>query len=623
MALQNLLIFLSLVPSITPAPIQDTSCSRLRIPSIPGAMVLRMTTAPVNNYNLPENPSSPPDNPQSATFCKVSIVLTHTGSDDIVYISTWLPSNRHWNGRYAATGGGGLAAGYDSNMVEPFLAGFATSSTDGGLTLNHTINPQSGVWGVNEDNSLNEVLMENIARRSTHDMAVASKNLIQQYYGTEAEYSYFVGCSQGGRQGYAAAAKYPADFDGILAIAPGLASDNAGPAAFWPIVVMHNEGEMVPPCVFEEFQGAIIKSCDWLDGIEDGLLNDYDLLRTCPIVFNAYELVGKEVDCPATGTITITNRHARIVRKILDGPRTSKGVRNWYGMAPGATFSGVANTTYSNGSWIPSPFATAAAWLQNMVVRDAEIDITKLSYRKYFEIYDKSIDIGARFVGDDYLDLSEFAQNGGKLLSWVGLADEYIPPLHLLDLHDILTAQFGNLAAVDEFLRVFTAPGVGHCKGGNGPQPVKPLSALVQWVEHGAAPETLPAQTVSAVGKNITRDLCLYPKKPVYLGGDMHVKGSFECQNPAANTSTPRDQEEDLVQEPVEDQGDVKEDTDQESPDANADNEDNTQNEEKAQSEEEEKYEFHGLSVKHKIMIAFSYLTVLLIMGVAAFTAYV
>ncbi|KAI9376630.1 Tannase/feruloyl esterase [Aspergillus egyptiacus] len=485
---------MSLVPQGLASERSSLGCQNFTAPEIPDAQVLSITSHAVHNLTVPPiHPALSTELPP-LTFCNVSLALTHPRENDTVFVTVALPPAEKWNGRYQATGGGGIAAGYESNMFVPLATHFASSFTDGGLTLNHTVDPQSGTWALNDDGSLNTPLLLNLAWRSGHDMAVAAKAIIQQYYGVGPSYSYWNGCSQGGRQGYAAAAHYPQDFDGILAMAPGLSLEYVGPAAFWPVVAMRNEGEMVPACIFDHFQQAIIAACDPLDGLTDG------------------------APCGHT-TRTITARHATIVRKILEGPRTDNGTQLWYGLAPGASFTGVAGLTVNkNGTPIPAPFAPAAAWLKYTVLRNTTHDITQLTYAEYLRAFNRSIAQGKPLLSTESLnDLSAFRAGGGKLLTWVGLADQYIPPSNLFAYHDALVERFGsNRSAVNDFYRVFSAPGVGHCGGGPGPQPRDAMPALMDWVENGTAPETLPAWGVAANGSVVSRALCMYPERLVY-----------------------------------------------------------------------------------------------------------
>ncbi|CBF78847.1 hypothetical protein AN7213.2 [Aspergillus nidulans FGSC A4] len=529
------------------------ACDGLQAPSIPDARVLWITSNTVQNFTYPpvtgltgEPIAGATGDSSPLTFCNVSMVLTHPGDNDTVLVSVWLPPHDTWNTRYTATGGGGLGAGYDFNMISPLAAGFAASATDAGLTLNNTIMADTGLWGLKEDGTVNEPLFKNLGYRSIHDMAVASKDVIKQFYGVEPKYSYWAGCSQGGRQGYAAAAKYPTDFDGILAVAPGLGFGHVGLAAFWPVVVMYNEGEYVPSCIFDKFEAALLESCDPDDGLVDGLITDYDLLISCPRSFNTSALIGQTVTCREAGNtnFTITERQAIIY---------------WFGTVPGATFSGIAETVFDNatGRWLPKPFAPAAGWLTNIIAPQMGIEaklqhlyrdtgILTLTYNQYFVAFNISLALSSPFLSDSYLNFRSFQKSGGKLLTWVGLADQFVHPAHLFDFHASVTKTIspGNSSNIEDFYRIFTAPGVRHCAGGLGPQPVSPMGALIEWVEQGKAPDTLSAKADSSTAREIVRDLCLYPKKSVYKHGELAQHDGFECQEPEGRLQRPNEDED-------------------------------------------------------------------------------
>ncbi|KAL3454970.1 Tannase/feruloyl esterase [Aspergillus heterothallicus] len=485
-------------------------CSNFTAPSLPDAKILEITSNVMFNLTLPSNLTGI-YNPRSIDVCNVTITLTHPDEDDHVFISIWLPPAEQWNRRYAATGGGGLAAGYPHNMFAPVVAGFASSSTDGGLTLNHTVDPQTGLWIRSPDGTINTSLLVNLADRSVHDMAVASKDIIEQYYDAPATKAYYTGCSQGGRQGYAAAAHYPRDFDGILAVAPALSSELIGPANFWPWIVMRQEGELVPPCIFSKFEEAIVEACDPVDGVTDGLISDPGLLKSCE--FYSTAIIGEVVDCGEDDPVTITEKHGRIVQKILNGPVDEDGNKLWFGLTLGASFSALAGSVALNGTRIPKPFSPSAGWLHAMLPSNVS-DIFNITDEQYLNVFSLSAELGTPIFGLDPSDLTDFHDAGGKLLTWVGLSDEAINPLNLLEFYDSAKQLNDD---VNDFYRLFTAPGVGHCKGGTGPQPLNALPALVKWVENGIAPETLPTMSnrlhSRRVAKAATRPLCLYPKK--------------------------------------------------------------------------------------------------------------
>lgn len=493
-------------------------CTALRPPVVPEVNIIQMSATPVHDF---------PIDTQKLNFCNVSLELAHPGENDNAYVTIWLPLTT-WNGRYLATGGGGLAAGMgEGPLYHPVSQGYVSSSTDGGLTLQNTVDPQEGTWAIREDGSPNESLIENLAWRALHDAAVVSKELSRQFYGEYPVYSYYMGCSQGGRQGYAAAAKYPEDFDGVLAIAPALSGVYFAPADFWPPAIMHSEGVVPPFCVFQTYEKAITTECDPLDGVVDGLISNYDLINHCP--FDPATLIGKKVQCPGESSdITITKAHADIVAKILDGPRQQNGKRLWYGLAPGASFEAVAKTVQNeNKTWTPAPFIAAESWLKYLAMRNATYDMSHMTYSDFFHAAASSRDYLLHFFGEKFMDLEGFAGTGGKLLTWVGLADQYIPPQGVLDFRANLEKVYGGPEVVDRFYRLFYAPGVGHCLGGTGPQVVDGLGALVDWVENNRPPEVLPAKRENPV---MTRDLCRYPKRLVYRHGDVNKAESFTCQ---------------------------------------------------------------------------------------------
>lgn len=132
-------------------------------------------------------------------------------------------------------------------------------------------------------------------------------------------------------------------------------------------------------------------------------------------------------------------------------------------------------------------------------------------------------------LGTERPQLAPFHESGGKLLTWHGMADPYIAHNGTTLYWDRVQQDLGNSSVVDDFYRVFLAPGAGHCSAGYGPVPTDPLSALVRWVERGETPETLSAEiTVNNVV--ITRNLCPYPQALTYIGsGDVNDAASFSC----------------------------------------------------------------------------------------------
>ena len=290
-------ITLSLTANVAAAaPVNSSLCSNLTTPSVPGARVLSITGTEAYNVTSPALPPFFLDIVSNLNVCNVSIYLTHPGVNDKVLVQLFLPLTT-WNGRYQATGGGGWATSFgEVQLARGAAANYASSRTDGGHADNF-YDPSS--WALLPNGSVNVGLLTNFASRSLHDMAVVSKAVIQNFYGKKIAYSYWNGCSTGGREGLAEAQIYPEDFDGIMAAAPTINWPSFLMADQWPQVVMSQEGYFPTQCEFQAFLNATVEQCDILDGVLDGVIADVDGCR-----FDPDGLVGQKVLCNGTTVST-------------------------------------------------------------------------------------------------------------------------------------------------------------------------------------------------------------------------------------------------------------------------------------------------------------------------------
>ncbi|CRG91024.1 hypothetical protein PISL3812_08072 [Talaromyces islandicus] len=461
----------------------------------------------------------------SVSFCNFTAVITHPEAEDTVYITVGLPLSG-WNGRFVANGGGGFSEDGDvsvPNILSSVSQGYATATTDGGLTLNHTIDAGTGAWGITSEGNINTGLLKNFAYRSIHDMTVLSKAAIKSFYGSEARYSYYSGCSTGGRQGYFAAQLYPGDFNGVLADAPALYTPQLASALFWPYTVMQNE--IVPPqCIFDAFQNASIEYCDMLDGVKDGIISepwncDYDP-RT---------LLGSTVLClDPISVIKITQQHVDVYSKTIRGPETLSNDPMWYGLAPGSPTGLVANTTTIEGKEVATPMSMAASWIKYFVTLDPEYNLENATFSEYESLYNTALRLYSGVLGNNDPDLSAFEQHGGKLLTWHGLADPLIDYQSTIHYRQVIDKKMGGTHRVNKFYRLFLAPGASHCISASGPAPVDALGSLVSWVESGIEPNHLNA-SLGSLGE-ISWDLCPYPQILEYNGiGPTNIASSYTC----------------------------------------------------------------------------------------------
>ncbi|KAK1141750.1 hypothetical protein N8T08_008848 [Aspergillus melleus] len=241
-------------------------------------------------------------------------------------------------------------------------------------------------------------------------------------------------------------------------------------------------------------------------------------------------MVGDTVNCP-NGTFTITAAHADAVSKITEGPRSPDGQISWFGIAIGASFSGVTvtNATNNKTSVIPAPLGVL--WMKCFISKDPTYTLENLTIANFKRMYLQSVAEFTTILGSENPNLTEFRRSDHKRLPWHGLADRLIKNYHGTTWYrDTVQRNMGlDTEQVDEFYRLFLASGGDHCEGGYGPVPVEPSKALVDWVENNNALDTLFARMVDDTNTTVTRNLCRYPWQLVYLGGDARDAHSFAC----------------------------------------------------------------------------------------------
>ncbi|CAM3335284.1 tannase/feruloyl esterase family alpha/beta hydrolase [Kibdelosporangium persicum] len=476
-------------------------CAAVNRPTVPGADVVSVTAVekPGGSVEYPPEFQLPPVT-NVPPYCDVTVVLTHPGVGDKVAVKVWLPISG-WNGRFQGVGGGGYSmAVWDAGLAEQIKLGYAAATTDGGVDTN-TGSPAK--WALDADGDVNTELLKNFASRSLHDMAVAGKAVTTQHYGRAANYSYWNGCSTGGRQGLMNAQRYPDDYDGINAAAPAINWDRFLVADLWPQVVQTSERNRMSLCEQDAFEKAALDACDTIDGVADRVVNDP---RKCH--YNPYDLVGTKIVC-AGQEVVISRADAEVIREIWDGPH------GWYGFNRGMDIGWLAGDP---------PFEISATWVQYFIKQNPAYDIAKMTYADYYRVFAESRARYNSVIGTDDPDLTAFRRSGGKMITWHGTDDVLIQYQGTVDYRERVGRRMGD---VNDFYRVFLAPGADHCGGGLGASPVDPMAALVDWVEKGKAPETLPARTADGTA---TRDLCLYPLVPKYKGGDPNSAASFTCR---------------------------------------------------------------------------------------------
>ena len=445
--------------------------------------------------------------------CRIVAITTHPPAGDKVRIWIAIPTS-NWNGRFLGTGGGGFAGGSANGVNQPAALGFAAGATDTGHTGG------SAAFALDARGKLDWQAIRNFAHVGIHEMTVTGKALTQELYGVAPRYSYFNGCSTGGRQGLMEAQRYPLDYDGIASAAPAVNWTNLLMQSLWGAMLMNTASNPIPSCKLAAATAAAVTACDGTDGVTDGVIEDP---RRC--AFDPKSLIGTQsVDCPA-----FTQADADIIRKLWEGPRRLDGGPLWHGPLRGTDLSPLAAT---RGTPLqPQAFGFANDWLRYFITQDPQFDWTTITPEAYQAFWERSREQYGIVIGTDDPDLSAFRDRGGKAILWHGLADQLITAEGTIDYYTRVQQRMGGPKQTSAFARLFLAPGVAHCSGGPGPQPAGVLDALVSWVEEGTAPETLPAIRRDETGAvTRSRPLCQYPLVVRYRGtGSTDDAQNFVC----------------------------------------------------------------------------------------------
>jgi len=526
--------------AVTLADTSAATCAELTGLSLPG--LPRSDTATVNaNY-------------VSGSGCQAGIEITDTsdprgGQPGMIGIDLTLPDS--WNGNYMAEGNGVYCspASFVTLADDQWLAaGYAISQDDCGHT--GFTNPLISPWVTNSNPppALNWNRIDDFGYLAQHLTAVESKAVIDDYYGAGAHYSFWNGCSTGGRQGLMEAQRYPTDFNGVLAGAPALNWDQFMVAQMWPQLVMEWTNDILPTCKETLVNTALQSHCRDQDGQVDGVFDP----RTCNVLAVLHSLIGTVTPCG-----TFTAKDALVIQEIWQGPRDSGSQSNlltglpvWFGMEPGANLSGEyvpppvlgpggglgLATTFqqANGQWAGAPFIPSADWFQRWLKQNTNWVYTEETYQQYWQDFLKSSQYDYALATDNP-DLRAFKAHGGKLIMWQGLADQLIFTGDSINYYNHALVANGGISSTESFFRYFLAPGVMHCgtPGAGSIAPTNPMQQVINWVETGQAPAVLDASgTIN--GQSVTRPLCPYPDPDaIYTGGDPNVASSYTCSNPA------------------------------------------------------------------------------------------
>jgi feruloyl esterase len=437
-------------------------------------------------------------------FCRVTATLKPSSDSDIK-IELWMPA-ANWNGKFQAVGNGAFTGtiAYGA-MMTALSRGYATSSTDTG----HIGGSASFALGHPEK-------VIDFGWRAVHEMTVTSKKIIATFYDAGPKFSYWNGCSAGGRQGMKEAQLFPADFDGIIAGAPGLDwTSRAAQAVRVAQALQQDEAARLSSAEAQLVHAAVLKACDSLDGVKDGVLDDPTQCKFDPGVLQCKG--AKDASC-------LTSAQVSTVRMLYSAKLNPKTKREITGLEPGSELG------WTDMGWSASAQATGLDQFRFIVFADPQWNIDKFNFETDIvraEETDKNTIIA--------LDpkLKPFIDRGGKLIQYHGWSDPQISPGNSTQYYARVLEALGGVSNVQTSYRLFMAPGMAHCGGGDGPNAFDMVSTLEQWVEQHKAPDQIVAGHLTNGTVDRTRPLCPYPLVAKYKGtGSTDEAANFICKMP-------------------------------------------------------------------------------------------
>ena len=435
-----------------------------------------------------------------------------TGADGNQYgIRFQLRMPEDWNGRFLFQGGGGTdgfiapaigAIPSTGSTATPALArGYAVVSMDGGhaeMNLDFTADQQARL---------------DLAYASIGKVTGTAKALIDAYYDAAPDQSYFMGCSNGGREAMMAAERFPLEFDGVVAGNPGFHLSQAAVGSVWDVEQFRplaQDGKLYTAMTQEDLDtvsAEVVSQCDALDGLEDGIVAAYG---QCD--FDPQALRGQLDDDKLDALLAVMGGAMDDQgNQVYTGWPWDPGINapGWRAWKLGTEERPAMHQTLS----VPS---TGAVFMTPPQEVPADPDFGDLARAV--------ADVGGYFDADETF-LTTYAARGGKMVIFQGAADPIFSARDITRWYDEASRDTG-----DDFARLFVVPGMTHCGGGPAFEDFDPLTLLENWQESGEAPEQMPASAPSMPGREMP--VCAYPATAEYTGGDAASIDSFACVTP-------------------------------------------------------------------------------------------
>ncbi|KAL3479824.1 putative tannase [Aspergillus californicus] len=503
--------------------------------------------------------------PDSTTdFCNVTISYTHDGRDDTVIVGYYMPTPDNYQNRFLATGGGAYAI-QSGEMSAPggVMYGAASGFTDGGFGSFDTDFDEVFLLA---NGTIDWPLVYMFGYQAIREMTIIGKQFTKNFYGDSDSsrlYTYYQGCSEGGREGWSQAQRAGEEYDGLIIGAPAIRYGQQQANHLYSNIVEHTLDYYPPPCELEKIVNETIAACDPLDGRTDGVISRSDL---CQLNFNMTDIIGKSYYCEASTSSslglgfgkrdgastpaqngTVTAEAVEVAQTIVDGLHDSEGRRVYISYQMGASF-GDATTTYNSTTdeWELNIAGAGGEWVARFLeLRDSD-NLSSLKGVTYDTLKAWMIQGMERYTDSlqtTLPDLSTFSNHGGKIIHFHGEQDESIPTGSSVNYYNsvrttMYPAQSYNesTSSLQEWYRLYLVPGAAHCATNaaqpNGPFPQTNFAVMARWVEEGVEPDTLNATVLQGENEGANEQLCARPLRPFWRDDVM------ECEYDQASIDT-------------------------------------------------------------------------------------
>ncbi len=521
-----------------------------------------MTVGPINNLasNLLPAPTGTvlvPASGSTPSYCLVTgTFITNPGTGKTANFGFALPISVPWNNRFLQVGCGGLCGsvafpggvggGYPTDAL---ARGYAVVGTDDGHA---TTNALDGSWAVTAPGVPNIDAVTDYYYRAVHILAGVGKQFAQNWYAGTLAHSYFSGCSDGGRESMVEATRYPNDFDGIVAGDPFFDIRAqilvGGPA---PRALLASPDAYIPPALLQFVNNAVRASCDAVDGVQDGLIQNPGKCS-----FNPQSLLcigGNTQNCLSQGQVgTLTrwwsaskDQEGRVVSPGLPVADIDDSTAPGLNLFLWAESGGPPQDINAAEPWGAALAGQPVGWsfydnvMKYLVAVDPNFDSNHNSPTDFRNVVndqalariDAQTEAGS---GDFPQKLAPFLLQDRKLIMYHGFSDGWISPFRTIRFYEDWAKLTGNYAALKQNARLFMVPGMNHCGAGPGPNTFDTLTALEQWVENGVAPEGIVATKYTNDDPTQptlrTMPLCSFPTQAhLTAGGDVNRAASWSC----------------------------------------------------------------------------------------------